>query len=86
MIESRPEGHLSSINYHLSTIIYQLSFIIYEQERTLAKNHPHRHHDTDGDSDYSGYNLVHRHNAVGVKKTAPLTMSGAVFYVRPQLD
>ena len=77
MIESHPEGQQSSINYHLSTIIYHLSFIIYHEERTLAKNHPLRHHDTYGDSNHLRNHLVHRTDAVrhNEKREQPMLLS-----------
>ena len=42
----------------------------YEQERTLAENHPLRHHDTHGDSHHLGHHLVHRHDELKIKEGA----------------
>ena len=49
-----------------SYIIHYTLYIIHKkhEKRTLAKNHPVRHHHPYGDSDHLGHHLVHRPDAM----------------------
>jgi len=61
---------------------YQLSIINYYEERNLAENHPHRHHDSDGYRHYIWCYILHVASAeTATPKTQPATRNFATLAV-----
>lgn len=52
-----------NVTQHAASLHYK-SNIIHHEKGNLAKNHPLRHHDIDGDSDHPRHHLVHRPDGV----------------------